>query len=115
MKNLLIIITALLNTLLVACTNDRAASVVQETAIDYAVVYNEKMKNIIASDSGYASNMTSEQVQKNNTEVFAELKNTLKASGCYNATIESAYFNAESIKLGYKPAEFAAICMIANN
>ena len=113
MKNLLVIIAVLLNTLLVACTNDQAAPVVQESVIDYAVVYNDTMKKIIASDSGFASNMTSDQVVKNNAEVFAELQNTLKASGCYNDKIESVYFNAEAIKLGYKPAEFAAMCMIA--
>ena len=113
MKNLLIIIVILLNTLLVACTNEQAAPVAQESVIDYAVVYNDTMKKIIASDSGFASNMTSDQVVKNNAEVFAELQNTLKASGCYNDKIESVYFNTESIKLGYKPAEFAAMCMIA--
>ena len=113
MKNLLIIIVILLNTLLVACTNEQAAPVAQESVIDYAVVYNDTMKKIIASDSGFASNMTSDQVVKNNAEVFAELQNTLKASGCYNDKIESVYFNAESIELGYKPAEFAAMCMIA--
>ena len=113
MKNLLIIIAILLNTLLVACTNEQAAPVAQESVIDYAVVYNETMKKIIASDSGFASNMTNEQVVKNNVQVFAELKNTLQASGCYNDKIEAVYFNAESIKLGYKPAEFAAMCMIA--
>lgn len=113
MKNLLIIVAVLLNTLLVACTNDQASPVAQESAIDYAVVYNETMKNIIASDSGFAANMTSEQVETNNIEVFAELKDTLKVSGCYNDKIESTYFNVEAIKLGYKPAEFAAMCMIA--
>lgn len=113
MKNLIIIIAVLLNALLVACTNDQAASVVQESAIDYAAVYNDTMKKIIASDSNFAANMTSDQVNQNNAEVFAELQNTLKASGCYNDKIESVYFNAESIKLGYKPAEFAAMCMIA--
>ena len=113
MKNLLIIIVILLNTLLVACTNEQAAPVAQESVIDYAVVYNDTMKKIIASDSGFASNMTSDQVVKNNAEVFAELQNTLKASGCYNDKIESVYFNTESIKLGYKPAEFTAMCMIA--
>ena len=114
MKNLLIIIAILLNALLVACTNDQVAPVVhQGAAIDYAVAYNEMMKKIIASDSGFAANMTSDQVVKNNAEVFAELQNTLQASGCYNDKIESAYFNAEAIKLGYKPAEFAAMCMIA--
>ena len=114
MKKLLIIITVLLNTLLIACTNDQSASVAQESKIDYAASYNETMKNIIASDSNFAANMTSEQVIQNNAEVFAGLKNTLKASGCYNDKIEKAYFNAEAIKLGYKPAEFAAMCMIAN-
>lgn len=113
MKKLLIIITVLLNALLVACSNDQASPVAQESAIDYAVVYNGTMKNIIASDSGYAANMTGEQVETNNTEVFAELQNTLKASGCYNDKIEAVYFNAEAIELGYKPAEFAAMCMIA--
>ena len=113
MKKLIIIIAVLLNTLLVACTNDQAAPVAQESAIDYAVAYNEAMKKIIASDSGFASNMTSEQVIQNNAEVFAELQDTLEASGCYNEKIESVYFNAESIKLGYKPAEFTAMCMIA--
>ena len=113
MKNLLIIIAVLLNTLLVACTNEQAAPVAQESVIDYAVVYNDTMENIIASDSGFASNMTNEQVVKNNVQVFAELQNTLKASGCYNDKIESAYFNTESIELGYKPAEFTAMCMIA--
>lgn len=114
MKNLVIIIAVILNTLVVACTNDQAASVAQNPAIDYAVVYNETMKNIIASDSNFADNMSSDQVIQNNAEVFAELKNTLKAAGCYNDKIEKAYFNAEAIKLGYKPAEFAAMCMIAN-
>ena len=113
MKNLLIIIVVLLNALLVACANDQAASVSQKSAIDYAAVYNDTMKKIIASDSGFASNMTSDQVAQNNAEVFAELQNTLKASGCYNDKIESVYFNAEAIKLGYKPAEFTAMCMIA--
>ena len=113
MKNLLIIIAVLLNTLLVACTNDQVAPVAQESAVDYAVGYNDTMKKIIASDSGFASNMTSDQVAQNNAEVFAELQNTLKASGCYNDKIESAYFNDESIKLGYKPAEFSAMCVIA--
>ena len=114
MKNLLIIIAVLLNALLVACTNEQTAPVVhQGAAIDYAVVYNETMENIIASDSGYAANMTSDQVAQNNAEVFAELQNTLKVSGCYNDKIELAYFNSESIKMGYKPAEFTAMCMIA--
>ena len=113
-KNLLIIIAVLLNALLVACTNDQAAPVAQESAIDYAAVYNETMKNIIANDSNFATSMTNDQVIENNAEVFAELQNTLKASGCYNEQIEVAYFNAEAIKLGYKPAEFAAMCMIAN-
>ena len=113
MKNLLIIIAVILNTLLVACTNDQSASVAQNSTIDYAVVYNEAMKNIIANDSNFASNMTNDQVIKNNAEVFAELQNTLKASGCYNDKIEKAYFNADYIQLGYKPAEFVAMCMIA--
>ena len=113
MKNLLVIIAILLNTLLVACTNEQAAPLAQESKIDYAVVYNETMEKIIASDSGFAANMTSDQVNQNNVQVFVELQNTLKASGCYNDKIESAYFNTESIKLGYKPAEFTAMCMIA--
>ena len=113
MKNLLVVIAILLNTLLVACTNDQTAPVAQVSAIDYAAAYNETMKKIIASDSNFASSMTSEQVNQNNVEVFAELQNTLKASGCYNDKIESVYFNAEAIKLGYKPAEFTAMCMIA--
>ena len=113
MKSLLIIITVLLNILLVACTNDQATPVAQETTVDYGVVYNETIKKIVASDSDFSANMTSEQVSKNNVQVFAELQNTLKASGCYNDKIESAYFNTNSIKLGYKPAEFAAMCMIA--
>ncbi len=113
MKNLVIIIAVILNTLSVACTNDQA-SAAQNPAIDYSVVYNEAMKNIIATDSNFAANMTSEQVEKNNAEVFSELQNTLKASGCYNDKIEKAYFNAEAIKLGYKPAEFTAMCMIVN-
>ena len=113
MKNLLIIIAVLLNTLLVACTNEQAAPLAQESKIDYAVVYNETMKKIIASDSGFASNMTSDQVAQNNAEVFAELQNTLQASGCYNDKIEAVYFNTESIELGYKPSEFTAMCMIA--
>lgn len=113
MKNLLVIIAILLNTLLVACTNDQTAPVAQEPAINYSVAYNDTMKKIIASDSGFASNMTSDQVAQNNVQVFAELQNTLKASGCYNDKIESTYFNAESIKLGYKPAELTAMCMIA--
>ena len=114
MKNLLIIITILLNALLVACSNDQAAPVAQNPAIDYSAAYNETMKNIVASDSNFATNMTNDQVTENNAEVFAELQNALKASGCYNEQIEVAYFNAEAIKLGYKPAEFAAMCMIAN-
>ena len=113
MKNLLIIIAVILNTLSVACTNDQA-SAAQNPAIDYSVVYNEAMKNIIATDSNFAKEMTDEQVQKNNTEVFAELQNTLKVAGCYNDQIEVAYFNADSVNLGYKPAEFAAMCMIVN-
>ena len=113
MKNLLIIIAVLLSTLLVACTNEQAAPVVQESKIDYAAVYSKTMKKIIASDSGFAATLTNDQVVKNNAEVFAELQNTLKASGCYNDKIESVYFNAEAIKLGYKPAEFTAMCMIA--
>ena len=113
MKNLLIIIAVILNTLLVACTNDQA-SAAQNPAIDYSAVYNEAVKSIIATDSNFADNMTIEQVTKNNAEVFAELQSTLKASGCYNDKIEKAYFNADSVNLGYKPAEFAAMCMIAN-
>lgn len=113
MKKLLIIIAVLLNALLVACSNDQAAPVVQESANDYAAAYNETMKNIIANDSNFADNMTSDQVTENNAEVFAELQNTLKASGCYNDKIEAAYFNAEVITLGYKPAEFTAMCMIS--
>ena len=113
MKKLLIIIAILLNTLLVACTNDQSATVAQESTVDYAATYNEAMKNIIAIDSNFATNMTDEQVSQNNAEVFTELQNTLKASGCYNTTIESTYFNAEVINLGYKPAEFAAMCRIA--
>ena len=112
MKNLLIIIAVILNTLLVACTNEQPATT-QNAIVDYAAIYNETMKNIIANESNFASNMTGEQVEKNNIEVFTELQNTLKASGCYNETIEKAYFNAESVKLGYKPAEFAAMCFIA--
>ena len=114
MKNLLVIIAILLNTLLVACTNEQTTPpVAQESVFDYAVVYNDTMKKIIASDSGFAANMTNEQVNQNNVKVFAELQNTLQASGCYNDKIESVYFNIESIKLGYKPAEFTAMCMIA--
>ena len=113
MKNLFIIIAVILNALLVACTNEQTTPVAQESAIDYAAVYNDTMKKIISSDSGFASNMTSDQVTQNNVEVFAELQNTLQASGCYNDKIESVYFNAESVKLGYKPAEFTAMCMIA--
>ena len=111
MKSLLIIVAVVLNTLLVACTNDQAPAA-QNTTVDYAAVYNAAMKNIIANDSNFASNMTGEQVEKNNTEVFAELQSTLKASGCYNEKIEKAYFNAEAVKLGSKPAEYAAMCMI---
>ena len=99
--------------MLVACTNEQAVPVAQESAVEYAAVYNDTMKKIIASDSGFASDMTSDQVAQNNAEVFAELQNTLQASGCYNDKIEAVYFNAEAIKLGYKPAEFAAMCMIA--
>ena len=114
MKNLLLIIAVLLNTLLAACANDQAAPVVHQGAtIDYAAVYYDTMKKIIASDSGFAATLTNDQVVKNNAEVFAELQNTLKASGCYNDKIESVYFNAEAIKLGYKPAEFTAMCLIA--
>ena len=115
MKNLLILITVILNTLLIACTNDQSAPADRESTVDYAAVYNETMKNIIASESDHAANMTNDQVEKNNAKVFSELQNTLKASECYNDKIEKAYFNANSVRLGYKPAEFAAMCLIANN
>ena len=114
MRNLVIILAVILNTLFVACTNDQAASVAQNSTIDHAASYNEAMKKIIASDSNFAANMTSEQVIQNNIKVFAELRNTLKAAGCYSVKIEAAYFNADFVKLGYKPAEFKSMCMIAN-
>ena len=113
MKNLLVIVAVVLSSLLVACTNDQNPEVAQNTTIDYSAVYNAAMKNIIANESSFAANMASDQVEKNNIEVFAELQSTLKASGCYNEKIEKAYFNAEAVKLGYKPAEYAAMCMIA--
>ena len=59
------------------------------------------------------TNLVHRIMNLNETEIHTELQNTLKASGCYNDKIELAYFNAESIKLGYKPAEFTAMCMIA--
>ena len=111
MKKLIIALTVALNVLLVACTSEKGAS--PEASADYATLYNETMKSIIASDSRFAEDMTSSEVIENNIKVFNDLKNTLQASGCYNEKIEKAYFNAEAIKLGYKPAEFTAMCMIA--
>lgn len=112
MKKLIIALTVALNVLLVACTSEKAAA--PEASADYATRYNETMKSIIANDSSYAEAMTPQQVIENNIKVFNELKSTLQASGCYNEKIEKAYFNKPSIKQGYKPAEFAAMCMIAN-
>ena len=112
MKKLIIALTVALNVLLTACISEKAAS--PEASADYATLYNETMKSIIASDSRYAETMTAQQVIQNNIKVFNELKNTLQASGCYNEKIEKAYFNNASIEQGYKPAEFAAMCLIAN-
>lgn len=112
MKKLIIALTVVLNVLTVACTSEKAAA--PKASADYATQYNETMKNIIASDSKHAEATTNEQVIQNNTKVFNELKNTLQASGCYNEKIEKAYFNKASIEQGYKPAEFTAMCMIAN-
>lgn len=112
MKKLIVALTVVLNVLTVACTSEKSAA--PEASADYATRYNETMKNIIASDSKHAEAMTSEQVMQNNVKVFNELKNTLQASGCYNEKIEKAYFDKTSIEEGYKPAEFAAMCMIAN-
>ena len=112
MKKLIIALTVVLNVLTVACTSEKEAS--PEASADYATLYNETMKSIIASDSKHAEAMTNEQVIQNNVKVFNELKSTLKASGCYDAAIEKAYFNNTHIEQGYKPAEFAAMCMIAN-
>lgn len=109
MKNLLLVAVIILNTLLVACTNDNK----EASAVNHAAVYTETMTHIIASDSGYAEAMTDVQVVQNNMKVFNELKSTLQASGCYNEQIEKAYFNDDSIKLGYKPADFNAMCLIA--
>ena len=112
MKKLVILAIIVLNTLLVACSNnEKTTSVVSE--MNHEASYAQAMAEIIASDSAYASNMTSEQVADNNSKVFAKLKNTLVDAGCYNATIEKAYFNQDSIKLGYKPADFNAMCLIA--
>lgn len=59
MKKLIIALTVALNVLLVACTSEKGAS--PEASADYATLYNETMKNIIASDSKHAEAMTSEQ------------------------------------------------------
>ena len=112
MKKLVILAIIVLNTLLVACSNnEKTTSVV--SAINHEAIYTQAMVEIIASDSAYATNMTSEQVADNNSKVFVKLKNTLVEAGCYNATIEKAYFNQNSIDLGYKPADFNAMCLIA--
>ena len=112
MKKLVILAILVLNTLLVACSNtEKTTSVVSE--MNHEASYAQAMAEIIASDSAYASNMTSEQVADNNSKVFAKLKNTLVDAGCYNATIENAYFNQNAIELGYKPADFNAMCLIA--
>ena len=113
MKKLVILAIIVLNTLLVACSNnEKTTSVASET--NHEAMYVQAMSEIIASDSAYASNMTSEQVADNNSKAFAKLKNTLVETGCYNAAIEKAYFNQNSIELGYKPADFNAMCLIAN-
>lgn len=112
MKKLIIALTVVLNVLTVACTSEKEAR--PEASADYATRYNETMKSIIASDSKYAEAMTSERVIQNNIKVFNELKNTLQASGCYNEKIEKAYFDKASVEEGWTPAEFAAMCMIAN-
>lgn len=113
MKKLVILTVIVLNTLLVACSNDGNTTKETAVAVDHHEVYNQAMAEIIASDSAYATNMTTEQVADNNSKVFAKLKNTLVEAGCYNATIEKAYFNQNSIDLGYKPADFNAMCLIA--
>ena len=112
MKKLVILAIIVLNTLLVACSNNEKTTS-DTTEVNYEEAYVQAMAEIIASDSAYATNMTTEQVADNNSKVFAKLKNTLKEAGCYNATIEKAYFNNESIKLGYKPADFNAMCLVA--
>ena len=112
MKKLVILAIIVLNTLLVACSNtEKTTSVVSE--MNHEASYAQAMAEIIASDSAYATDMTDKQVADNNSKVFTKLKNTLVEAGCYNATIEKAYFNQDSIKLGYKPADFNAMCLIA--
>lgn len=113
MKKLVILALVVLNTLLVACSNNDSSTNEVTKPVNYQEVYTQVMTEIIASDSTYADNMTNAQVSDNNIKVFAKLKNTLVEAGCYNTTIEKAYFNQDSIKLGYKPADFNAMCLIA--
>lgn len=108
MKKLVILTIIVLNTLLVACSNNEKTNEINPEA-----TYTQTMTEIIASDSAYAENMTAKQIADNNSKVFAKLKNTLVGAGCYNATIEKVYFNQNSVKLGYKPADFNAMCIIA--
>ena len=113
MKKLVILAIIVLNTLLVACSNnEKTTSVASE--MNHEAMYVQAMSEIIASDSAYAENMTDKQVADNNDKVFAKLKNTLVEAGCYSTTIEKAYFNQNSVDLGYKPADFNAMCLIAN-
>lgn len=114
MKKLVILTLIVLNTLLVACSNE--SNTTKETAVavnHHEASYAQAMTEIIASDSVYAADMTAKQIADNNSKVFAKLKNALVEARCYNATIEKAYFSQNSIKLGYKPADFNAMCLIA--
>lgn len=113
MKKLVILAIIVLNTLLVACSNDGNTTKETAVAVNHHEVYAQAMAEIIASDSAYASDMTDKQVADSNIKVFTKLKTTLVEAGCYNATIEKVYFNQDSIKLGYKPADFNAMCLIA--
>ena len=114
MKKLVILAIIVLNTLLVACSVNDSSKNEAVKPVNHSEVYSQAMTEIIASDSAYAENMTGEQVAYNNIKTFAKLKNTLVEAGCYNAAIEKAYFNQNSIELGYKPADFNAMCLIAN-
>ena len=69
MKKLVILAIIVLNTLLVACSNnEKTTSVVFE--MNHEASYVQTMTEIIASDSAYAANMTTEQVADNNSKVF---------------------------------------------
>lgn len=113
MKKLVILTLIVLNTLLVACSNDSNTTKETIVSVNHHEVYTQTMTEIIASDSAYAADMTEKQVADGNIKVFSKLKNTLVAAGCYNTTIEKAYFSQNSVKLGYKPADFNAMCLIA--